>query len=107
MLLGQLFRDEKGEHTALIDGVIASLFYAFDSYADKAVIYSTLARELGFEAFKNSRILLYQAFSLQDDNGRIPEKRTEETFLRRPSPLLKVHPAPQGEGRAAGSRAVS
>ena len=30
MLPGQLFKDEKGEPTALIDGVIASLFYAFD-----------------------------------------------------------------------------
>ena len=41
-----------------------------------------MAREFGFEALKNSRILPYQAFSLQDDNGRIPEKRTEETLLK-------------------------
>ena len=64
MLPGQLFRDEKGEPTAIIDGVIASLFYAFEGYADKAVINSTLAGEFGFEALKNSRILLYKAFSL-------------------------------------------
>ena len=65
-----------------IYGVIASLFYAFDRYADKAVMNVTLAREFGFEAVKNSRIPLYLAFSLQDANGRIPEKRTEETLLK-------------------------
>lgn len=82
MVPGQLFRDEKGEQIILVDGVISSLLYAFDRYADKAVINATLAREFGFEALKNSRILLYQAYSLQDDNGRIPEKRTEETLLK-------------------------
>ena len=73
MLPGQLFRDEKGEPTAL--------FYVFDRYADKAVINATLAREFGFHALKNSKILLYQAFSLQDAKERIPEKRTEKTLL--------------------------
>ena len=65
-----------------MDGVLASLFYAYDRYPDKAVINATLARTFGFEALKSSRSLLYQAFSLQDDNGKITDKRTEQTLLK-------------------------
>ena len=41
-----------------------------------------MARTFGFDALKISRSLLYQAFSLQDENGRIPDKRTEDTLLK-------------------------
>ena len=68
--------------TILVDGVLASLFYAFDRYPDKAVINATLARTFGFEALKSSRSLLYKATSQQDDNGKITEKRTETTLLK-------------------------
>ena len=80
-MAGQLYRDVSGK-TIIVDGVLASLFYAFDRYPDKAVINATLARTFGFEALKSSRALLYQAFSLQDDNGKIAEKRTEQTLLK-------------------------
>ena len=80
-MAGQLYRDVSGK-TIIVDGVLASLFYAFDRYPDKAVINATLARTFGFEALKSSRALLYQAFSLQDDNRKITEKRTEQTLLK-------------------------
>ena len=78
---GQLFRDSEGR-VILVDGIIASLFYAFDRYAEKTTINETMARSFGFEALKNSRILLYQAFSLADPSGKISDKRTEETLLK-------------------------
>ena len=80
-MAGQLYRDVSGK-TIIADGVLASFFYAFDRYPDKAVINATLARTFGFEALKSSRALLYQAFSLQEDNGKIAEKRTEQTLLK-------------------------
>ena len=80
-MTGQLYRDVSGK-TIIVNGVFASLFYAFDRYPDKPVINATLARTLGFEALKSSRSLLYQAFSLQDDNGKIAGKRTEQTLLK-------------------------
>ena len=80
-MTGQLYRDVAGK-TIIVDGVLASLFYAYDRYPDKAVINATLARTFGFEALKSSRSLLYQAFSLQDDNGKITDKRTEQTLLK-------------------------
>ena len=79
---GQIYRDSTAGKTVLVDGIIASLFYAFDRYADKTVINSTLARNFGFDELKNARNLLYQAFSLQDVNGKIQDKRTEETLLK-------------------------
>ena len=82
MAQGQIFKDPASGKTILVDGALASIFYAFDRYADKAVINATLARTFGFDQLKNARSLLYQAFSLQDDNGRIPDKRTEETLLK-------------------------
>ena len=48
-MAGQLYRDVSGK-TIIVDGVLASLFYAFDRYPDKAVINATLARTFGFEA---------------------------------------------------------
>ena len=74
---GQLFTDTAASKTILVDGIIASLFYAYDRYRDKAVINDTLARHFGFDELKMARSLLYQAFSLQDQNGRIVDRRTE------------------------------
>jgi len=79
---GQLYRDNNSGKTVLVDGIIASLFYAYDRYADKAVINSTMARNFGFDNLKNARLLFYQAFSLVDGNGKIMDKRTEETLLK-------------------------
>ena len=80
---GFIFRDPaSGGKIVLVDGIIASLFFAFDRYADRAMINATLARTFGFEALKNARSLLYHAFSLQEENGRIPDKRTEDTLLK-------------------------
>ena len=79
---GQLYRDADSGKTILVDGIIASLFYAFDRYADKAVINSTMARNFGFDNLKNARLLLYQAFSLAESNGKIVDKRTEDTLLK-------------------------
>ena len=71
-MAGQFYRDVSVK-TILVDGVLASLFYAFDRYPDKAVINATLPRTFGFEALTSSRSLLYRACSLQDDNGKITE----------------------------------
>ena len=79
---GQLYRDTKASKNILVDGILASLFYAYDRYRDKTVINATLARHFGFDELKNARSLLYQAFFLQDSNGKITDKRTEETLLR-------------------------
>ena len=65
-----------------VDGVLASFFYVFDKYPDKAVINATLARTFGFEALKSLRSLLYQAFSLQDNNWKIAEKRTWSDLVK-------------------------
>ena len=75
-MAGQLYRDVSVK-TILVDGVLALLFYAFDRYPAKAVINATLNRTFGFEALKKSRSFLYKAFSLQDDNGKITEKRSK------------------------------
>ena len=72
---GQLFRDESGEKIILVDGIISSLFYAYDRFAHKSVINDTLARTFGFENLKNSRKLFYEAFQLLDGNGKMPDKR--------------------------------
>ena len=79
---GQLFRDESGEKIILVDGIISSLFYAYDRFAHKSVINDTLARTFGFENLKNSRKLFYEAFQLLDGNGKMPDKRTETTLLQ-------------------------
>ena len=81
MAQGQLYKDSEGR-VILVDGIIASLFYAFDRYAEKTTINETMARTFGFESLKNSRLLLYQAFSLADSNGKISDKRTEDTLLK-------------------------
>ena len=79
---GFLFKDPVAGTTVVVDGIIASLFYAFDRYSDKVMINATLARNFGFAELKNARILLYQAFSLGDENGKMTDKRTEETLLK-------------------------
>ena len=47
-MAGQLYRDVSGK-TIIVDGVLASLFYAFNRYPDKAGINATLARTFGFK----------------------------------------------------------
>lgn len=81
---GHIFKcsDETGPTSILVDGIIASMLYAFDINADKKIINETLSRTFGLEELKKSRVRLYQAFNLQDENEKIPEKRNEETLLR-------------------------
>ena len=78
---GYLCKDETGEKIILVDGIIASLCHAFDRQAEKTTVLATLSRTFGLENLKKSRVLMYQAFSLQDAEGKIQEKRTVDTLL--------------------------
>lgn len=65
-----------------MDGTIASLFHAYDRYADKDIINSTMARNFGLDNLKNANFLFYQEFSLVDGNGKIMDKKAEATLLK-------------------------
>ena len=80
-LQGRIYKDDSGS-VILVDGIIASLFYAYDRFAHKSVINETLARTFGLENLKNSRKLFYEVFNLLDGSGRMPDKRTETTLLQ-------------------------
>ena len=80
-LQGRIYKDDSGS-VILVDGIIASLFYAYDRFAHKSVINETLARTFGLENLKNSRKLFYEVFNLFDGSGRMPDKRTETTLLQ-------------------------
>lgn len=70
---------KRGSLSALIDGVIASLF---DRYANQAIINSTLAREVGCEAFKNYRILLSRPFFYRMTMGEYPRRGRRRPSIR-------------------------
>ena len=80
-LQGRIYKDDSGS-VILVDGIIASLFYAYDRFAHKSVINETLDRTFGLENLKNSRKLFYEVFNLFDGSGRMPDKRTETTLLQ-------------------------
>ena len=47
-LQGRIYKDVSGR-VILVDGIIASLFYAYDRFAHKSIINETLARNFGLE----------------------------------------------------------
>ena len=71
-LQGRIYKDDSGS-IILVDGIIASLFYAYDRLAHKSVINETLARTFGLENLKNSRKLFHKVFNLFDGIGRMPD----------------------------------
>ncbi len=78
---GHIYRNTEGR-VALVDGIIASLFYAFDRYADKVIFDDTLLRNFSVSDLKISRLLLYEAFKLKEVGGKVPNTMKPETLLK-------------------------
>ena len=70
---GFLYKDSRSGKMILVDGILGSMFYAFDRVADKTCVLDTLSREFSLEQMKNSRSNFYQDFQLQDTEGNIQE----------------------------------
>jgi len=94
---GFLYKDTRSGKMILVDGILGSMFYAFDRVADKTCVLDTLSREFSLEQMKNSRSNFYQAFQLQDTEGNIQEKRKISTiFLDLWEKISKIDKAGHG-----------
>jgi len=52
-LQGFLYKDTRSGKMILVDGILGSMFYAFDRVADKTCVLDTLSRQFSLEQMKN------------------------------------------------------
>ena len=90
---GFLYKDTRSGKIILVDGILGSMFYAFD----RTCVLDTLSREFSLEQMKNSRSNFYQDFQLQDTEGNIQEKQNISTiFLDLWEKISKIDKAGHG-----------